>query len=58
MKTEAAFLSAHNSGERDSKSAPPPSPPAKIHRVCISCNNMFEVPMDRIGEKHCPVCKG
>jgi rRNA maturation endonuclease Nob1 len=31
-------------------------PPAKIHRVCIGCNNMFEVTMDNYEAKHCPVC--
>ncbi len=28
-----------------------------IHRVCISCNNMFVVPLDHIDEKHCSNCK-
>jgi hypothetical protein len=28
----------------------------KIHRVCISCNNMFEVTMDNYEAKHCAVC--
>jgi hypothetical protein len=38
--------------------APKPGekPPIKIHRVCIGCNNMFEVTMDHIDAKHCPVC--
>ena len=31
-------------------------PPAKIHRVCIGCNNMFEVTMDHIDAKHCSAC--
>ncbi len=29
---------------------------AKIHRVCIGCNNMFEVTMENFEAKHCPVC--
>jgi hypothetical protein len=28
----------------------------KIHRVCIGCNNMFEVTMDHIDAKHCSAC--
>ena len=28
----------------------------KIHRVCISCNYMFEVTPENIGAKHCPKC--
>jgi hypothetical protein len=28
----------------------------KIHRVCISCNNMFVVPVDNYEAKHCSVC--
>ena len=31
-------------------------PVVKIHRVCIGCNNMFEVTMDNYEAKHCPVC--
>jgi hypothetical protein len=27
-----------------------------IHRVCISCNNMFVVPLEKYEEKHCPAC--
>jgi len=38
--------------------APKPGekPSVKIHRVCIGCNNMFEVTMDQIDAKHCPAC--
>ena len=28
----------------------------KIHRVCIQCNNMFEVTADNYEAKHCPSC--
>ena len=35
---------------------PGDNPPVKIHRVCIGCNNMFEVTMDHIDAKHCPAC--
>jgi rRNA maturation endonuclease Nob1 len=30
--------------------------PVKIHRVCIGCNQMFEVTLDHYEAKHCPVC--
>jgi hypothetical protein len=29
---------------------------AKIHRVCIGCNNMFEVTMENYEAKHCSAC--
>lgn len=32
------------------------APPKKIHRVCISCNYMFEVTPDNFAAKHCPKC--
>jgi len=28
----------------------------KIHRVCIQCNNMFEVPADNFEAKQCSNC--
>jgi hypothetical protein len=28
----------------------------RIHRVCIQCNNMFTVPLEKIEIKHCPNC--
>jgi len=31
-------------------------PAVKIHRVCIGCNNMFEVTIDHIDAKHCSAC--
>ncbi len=40
-------------------SSPHPAPPADaplIHRVCISCNNMFLVPASDFEAKHCPAC--
>jgi hypothetical protein len=27
-----------------------------IHRVCISCNNMFKVTANNFTAKHCPKC--
>jgi hypothetical protein len=35
---------------------PGEKPAVKIHRVCIGCNNMFEVTMDNYEAKHCPAC--
>jgi len=37
-------------------SKPGEKPPVKIHRVCIGCNNMFEVTMDQVDQKHCSTC--
>jgi hypothetical protein len=36
--------------------APGDKPPLKIHRVCIGCNQMFEVTMENYEAKHCPAC--
>jgi rRNA maturation endonuclease Nob1 len=33
------------------------TPRAKIHRVCIGCNNMFEVTIENYEVKHCPTCR-
>jgi rRNA maturation endonuclease Nob1 len=35
---------------------PDAKPSTNIHRVCIGCNNMFEVSMDNYEAKHCPAC--
>jgi hypothetical protein len=35
---------------------PGEKPLVKIHRVCIGCNNMFEVTMENFEAKHCSVC--
>jgi len=29
---------------------------AVLHRVCIQCNNMFQVTPDRFDAKQCPSC--
>lgn len=34
----------------------PPAGAPVIHRVCIQCNNMFTVTMDRYEAKQCPNC--
>ncbi len=42
------------------KAGTEPKPESKaqplIHRVCISCNNMFTVTFDQYDAKHCPNC--
>jgi len=38
------------------KSAAGTGKPKKIHRVCIQCNNMFEVTADNYAAKQCPNC--
>lgn len=32
------------------------NPKPVIHRVCIQCNNMFTVTVDRVEAKQCPNC--
>jgi len=44
------------SGSHVSEAKPGEKPPVKIHRVCIGCNNMFEVTMENYEAKHCPAC--
>jgi hypothetical protein len=46
--------SAHSAHGTEPK--PGQHPAAKIHRVCIGCNNMFEVTMENYEAKHCSVC--
>jgi hypothetical protein len=43
-------------GGHGPQTKPSEKPPVKIHRVCIGCNNMFEVTMDNYEAKHCPAC--
>ena len=35
---------------------PEGKPKPLIHRVCIQCNNMFTVTIERIDAKQCPNC--
>lgn len=48
----------HETQRFDHAAAPQPGEksPVKIHRVCIGCNNMFEVTIDHIDAKHCSAC--
>jgi hypothetical protein len=51
----------------DKKNAPPETRSAaiagvevvspRIHRVCVTCNNMFEVDSAHFESKHCSVCR-
>jgi hypothetical protein len=29
----------------------------RIHRVCVTCNNMFETDTAHIDAKYCPTCR-
>jgi len=42
--------------ERKTETQPRETPKPVIHRVCIQCNNMFQVTPDRIDAKQCPNC--
>jgi len=35
---------------------PDTKPNPVIHRVCVTCNNMFQVTPDRYDAKQCPTC--
>ena len=47
-------MSKHETVETPVK--PGEKPKAKIHRVCIQCNNMFVVTADNFEAKQCPNC--
>ncbi|HLV95397.1 MAG TPA: hypothetical protein VKS44_09420 [Candidatus Acidoferrales bacterium] len=47
----------NHSANPQSPAKPVANASAKIHRVCIGCNNMFEVTMENYEAKHCPVCR-
>jgi hypothetical protein len=44
------------SEEQKPAAQPDAKPKPVIHRVCIQCNNMFQVTPDRIDAKQCPNC--
>ena len=47
----------HSAESKDQAAKPHTgAPPKKIHRVCITCNYMFEVSPDDYSAKHCPKC--
>ena len=39
-----------------SESQPGAAPQPVIHRVCVTCNNMFRVTADNYEAKQCPNC--
>ncbi len=39
-------------GDRDQH-----QPAPRIHRVCVTCNNMFETDPSHLDAKYCPVCR-
>ena len=47
---------AHTTESKIETAKPGAPPPKKIHRVCITCNYMFEVTPDNFAAKHCPKC--
>jgi hypothetical protein len=49
-KTSAPSPAGHSADHHATGTGP------KIHRVCIGCNNMFEVTMENYEAKHCSVC--
>jgi hypothetical protein len=50
-QTKSPAASGHAADPHSSGKSGP-----KIHRVCIGCNNMFEVTMDNYEAKHCSTC--
>jgi len=49
-------MSEAHASPQSAENKPDAKPKPKIHRVCIGCNNMFEVTLDNYEAKHCPVC--
>lgn len=49
-------MSETHTTKEETPKTPDGKPKPKIHRVCIGCNNMFEVTMDNYEAKHCPAC--
>jgi hypothetical protein len=49
-KTPAPTNAGHAGGHQATGTGP------RIHRVCIGCNNMFEVTMENYEAKHCSTC--
>jgi hypothetical protein len=43
---------SHEQGTRDAAKSK-----QRIHRVCVTCNNMFETDADHIDAKYCPACR-
>jgi hypothetical protein len=54
--TDVHGSASHTHHSHGDEQAKPGLKTKKIHRVCIGCNNMFEVTMDNYEAKHCPAC--
>jgi hypothetical protein len=47
-----------NRDAREREPHPPHDPQkTRIHRVCVTCNNMFETDAAHIDVKYCPTCR-
>jgi len=42
--------------EQKSETQPETKPKPVIHRVCVTCNNMFQVTTENYEAKQCPNC--
>ncbi len=58
MSAESTLDKTSDPHPADLHSSTRPASPASpvIHRVCIQCNNMFQVPPDKFDAKQCPNC--
>ncbi len=45
------------SDPQKTENQPDAKPKPVIHRVCVTCNNMFRVTPDRYEAKQCPNCR-
>ena len=55
MSSETASPKTSPSTSKGSPKLKPVSS-SVLHRVCIQCNNMFQVTPDRFDAKQCPTC--
>jgi rRNA maturation endonuclease Nob1 len=54
--TQTNLTTSHTHHSHGDEQGKPGQNAKKIHRVCIGCNNMFEVTMENYEAKHCPAC--
>jgi len=55
MTAETIRPQTSSSGAKGSPKLKPVSS-SVLHRVCIQCNNMFQVTPDKFDAKQCPAC--
>jgi len=55
MSAETVSPKTGSSGSKESPKLKPVSS-SVLHRVCIQCNNMFQVTADKFDAKQCPAC--